>query len=148
MASGQLQFPSPDQNTRGTLMLSQPLFAGVPLCTWGIPTLSNDRNITSAGCPGFSTVLLLHQILWNEKVHHQPESPWEALGVWLISVSGEEWLLLISMHMDALYCLPWIHLAFLGIVNVPPQRFCMESFRHFYPLIMRDSSAELHVSCL
>lgn len=91
----------------------------------------------------YSTVVLLHRILWIEKSLHPPKKSLRSPGgVTDLQWGGEGWLILISMHLDALHCLQWMHLAFLGIANVPPQRLCMQSITGFLlppAPIMRDT---------
>lgn len=117
MASGQLQFLSPDQKyCRNVNAFSASLLQVYLSPTLqGIPTLSHDRNTTYAGlqhsCPPTSDTLN-----WK-KLGTVFEKPW---GHDQLAVLGEGWLIFISMHMDALHSLPWMHLALLGIANIPP----------------------------
>ena len=130
MASGQLQFPSPDQkHCRNVNALSASLLQVY------LPPHSRAylpfQVIEAPLMPGYSTGVLLHEILWTVK---SPPTPIKSLrstgGMTDLLWGGEGRLILISMHMDALHCLSWMHLAFLGIANVPPQRLCMESWNH------------------
>lgn len=107
MASGQLQFLSPDQKyCRNVNALSASrLQVDLPPRSRASPPF---QMIETPLMLGYSTVVLLHQILWIQKSPPPAKKSLRSPGgmtdlLWW----REGGLILTSTHMDAFHCLPW-----------------------------------------